>query len=234
MRGSALLPKQFRSLGNTDGWLYRSVTAQLLTVAHVVCQHPIHTIVVIALLASTSYVGLLQESLFSAAAATSGRHGQLDLDYLLIGSRTVELSKNTNWKWQLQSEQASGQVPPDVQHLALTTLTFPDSSSSQYVPDNSWVSLPENVTATQVPSTLNLLSSISQDSVLAFYMPYSQAADFLQAVQEVESPSQSDRAKWTMRASRNGESSRARSYAIWLREGWSSFGDLIKVCIPHA
>jgi hydroxymethylglutaryl-CoA reductase (NADPH) len=102
MRGSSLLPKQFRSLGNTDGWLNRNVSSTLLSISGIACQHPIHTIVVIALLASTSYVGLLQESLFDTDSQAIHDRGYVDLDALLVGSRTLELSKQTLWKWQVK------------------------------------------------------------------------------------------------------------------------------------
>lgn len=99
MRGSSLLPKQLRSLGGHDGWLSRKTTSQLLSVSSLACQHPIHTLVVIALLASTSYVGLLQESLFDTTYQT--RDGRVDVASLLAGGRTVELSGKTSWKWQV-------------------------------------------------------------------------------------------------------------------------------------
>jgi hydroxymethylglutaryl-CoA reductase (NADPH) len=106
MRGSSLLPKQFRSLGNSDSWLNRNVSSTLLSISGIACQHPIHTIVVIALLASTSYVGLLQESLFDTTGHLSHGRGYVDLDALLVGSRTLELSKQTSWKWQVQENIA--------------------------------------------------------------------------------------------------------------------------------
>lgn len=233
MRGSSLLPKQFRSLGHSDSWLNRAVTAQLLRISHIVCQHPIHTIVVIAFLASTSYVGLLQESLFNASANLTGGQGLVDLGSLLVGSRTLELSKDTGWKWQLETKETVPHIPKGPQHLALTTLTFPDSSSTQHAPDLTSFSIPTNVSAINVPATANLLSSISQDSSLAFYMPFSELGDFLNAVQEISPPSSKlDGTKWTMKAAKSNDNTGPRSYGIWLREGWSSFVDLIKVSHP--
>lgn len=61
---------------------------------------------VIALLASTSYVGLLQESLFDTTGHLIHGRGYVDLDALLVGSRTLELSKQTSWKWQVQDNIA--------------------------------------------------------------------------------------------------------------------------------
>lgn len=105
MRGSYLLPQRFRSLGNSDSWLNRNVTATLETVSRIACQHPIHSIVAIALFASTSYVGLLQESLFDTGLPSLSKNGKVDVAALLKGSRTLELSQNTDWKWLLRDEQ---------------------------------------------------------------------------------------------------------------------------------
>lgn len=65
--------------------------------------HPIHTIVVIALLASTSYVGLLQQSLFDTAGQTNHLQGYVDVESLLEGGRTLELSSRTSWRWQSEN-----------------------------------------------------------------------------------------------------------------------------------
>lgn len=108
MRGSSLLPKQFRSAGKADGWLNRNITSSLLKISQIACQHPIHTIVVIAVFASTSYVGLLQESLFDSGIKASQVNGRVDVGALLDGSRVLELSKGTAWKWQIKED---GHIP---------------------------------------------------------------------------------------------------------------------------
>jgi hydroxymethylglutaryl-CoA reductase (NADPH) len=104
MRGSNLLPKQLRSLGGNDSWLSRTITSKLLSTSYLACQHPIHTLVVIALLASTSYVGLLQESLFDTTA--QARNGKVDVASLLGGGRTLELSSRTSWKWHVGDDRS--------------------------------------------------------------------------------------------------------------------------------
>lgn len=100
-----MLPKQLRALGATsqDGhpsWLNHKITSNLLSVSHQACMHPIHTVVAIALLASTSYVGLLQQSLFDTAGQSSHLQGHVDVNSLLEGGRTLELSSRTSWRWQ--------------------------------------------------------------------------------------------------------------------------------------
>ena len=104
MRGSNLLPKQLRSLGKSDSWLNRTITSNLLAISSLACGHPIHTVVAIALLASTSYVGLLQESLFDSRLKSLQHNGKVDVKALLQGSRTLELSERTSWKWQFPDD----------------------------------------------------------------------------------------------------------------------------------
>ncbi len=106
MRGSNLLPRQLSSLSGSDSWFSRMITANLLSTSSLACQHPIHTLVVIALLASTSYVGLLQESLFDTAGQT--RNGKVDVASLLEGGRTLELSSRTSWKWHVEDDHSFG------------------------------------------------------------------------------------------------------------------------------
>lgn len=231
MRVSSLLPKQLRSLGGNDGWLSRKTTSYLLSTSSLACQHPIHTLVVIALLASTSYVGLLQESLFDNANQT--RNGRVDVASLLEGGRTVELSSKTSWKWQVADTHSFDAQEKQSEHLALTTFIFPDS---KLAPQAEAVPITDNVTVKSIPPTANVLSPISHDFSLAFSTPWSQVADFLAAAQEIrgglDAPKDTEDKIWIMKAARtNGYGSR-RTYRAWLRDGWTSFVDLIKVRPP--
>ena len=92
--------------------------------------------------------------------------------------------------------------------------------------------IPANVTATNIPTTSNLLSPISHDTSLAFYAPFSELGDFLRAAQELpahKSPSDGEsKPSWFMKAARlNGHGTRG-AYRAWLSEGWTSFVDLLK------
>jgi hydroxymethylglutaryl-CoA reductase (NADPH) len=88
------------------------------------------------------------------------------------------------------------------------------------------------VTATNIPTTSNLLSPISHDTSLAFYTSFSELADFLRAAQEL--PTQqalSDEQRqpsWFMKAARLNGSGPRGAYTTWFREGWTSFVDLLK------
>lgn len=56
----------------------------------------------IALLASTTYVGLLEGSLFDSFRNPKHASGQVDVDSLLLGSRSLRLGEDTYWKWQVE------------------------------------------------------------------------------------------------------------------------------------
>ena len=154
----------------------------------------------------------------------------MDVDALLTGSSTLELSKGTDWKWQLRADGLVPEISDDLQHHALATFIFPDSSSSDLAPTESSVVIPSNVTAHAVPSTSNLLSPISQDTSLVFHTPFDDIEDFLRSSQQLQARKTLDDApakKWIMKAARiNGNGS--VSYRTWLQEGWTSFVDLMK------
>ena len=216
MRGSDLLPARLRNLGRNGGTLYNIITSNLLTISKLSLSSPIFTLVVIAVLASTSYVGLLQESLFDTGLTTTDK---IDLDSLLLGSRTLELSKNTDWKWRAleDTEGASAKA----QHFALTTFVFPE-----YTGQDAPTTIPHasNISAKPVPTTANILSSISQDTSRAYYLPKNELGQFLEGAREVQA---GDRNTWVMQAawhSQNGGS----SYRNWLLNGWTIFIDLLK------
>ncbi|KAK2750795.1 3-hydroxy-3-methylglutaryl-coenzyme A (HMG-CoA) reductase isozyme [Onygenales sp. PD_40] len=235
MRGSWLLPQRFRDLNAADshhaGWLNRRLTTVLQSVSRRACLHPIHTIVVIALLASTTYVGLLEGSLFDAVRDVGSSSGQLDVEPLLKGARNLRLGEATGWRWQI--ENAAGvEDARDAHHLALTTFVFPDSSSRspQTPPSAKNVPFPPNCSALPIPDTPNLLAPISHDSSLAFTVPFDQVPDFLRAAQEIPASQDSqdgeEQKKWLMKAARSSGSRRA--LRIWLNDAWNSFVDLLK------
>ncbi|EGC45925.1 HMG-CoA reductase [Histoplasma capsulatum var. duboisii H88] len=238
MRGSWLIPKRFRNVNAADsaeaGWLNRRLTTALQKAASRACLHPIHTIVVIALLASTTYVGLLEGSLFDAARDVGAGPGQLDVESLLNGARTLRLGETTGWRWQVGND-AQVEDTKNVQHLALTTFVFPDSSarSPQAPPQARDVAVPANCSAMPIPHTPNMLSPISHDSSLAFAVPYDQISEFLRATQEIPETidtkdGSAEQKKWIMKAARSSGSGSRRVLRIWLTDAWNSFVDLLK------
>lgn len=238
IRGSALLPKQFRTASDgkksPPGWLNQKVTNFLLTVSRRACLHPIHTIVFIAILASTSYVGLLEGSLFEIANRSKHERGHVDAASLLEGSRTLHLGKETAWKWQEEEEVKTGVKEGAFQHLALSTFVFPDShtATSQLAPLAEAIPFPDNLTLTELPTTPNIISSISQDSVLAFTVPFDQISEFLKAAQEIPDRTQASNGQeekmWLMKAARHNGHGLRRSIRAVFVDSWTSFVDLVK------
>ncbi|PGH08700.1 hydroxymethylglutaryl-CoA reductase (NADPH) [Polytolypa hystricis UAMH7299] len=234
MRGSWLIPQRFRGVaGDSEqaGWLNRRVTSTLETVSRRACMHPIHTIVVVALLASTTYVGVLEGSIFESVRDRSYGSDRLDVGSLFEGARHLRLGEKTGWRWQVDDTAGAG-VGQDARHLALTTFVFPDSSSrsTRTAPVAENVPFPANCSAQSIPYTPNLLAPISQDSALAFTVPFDQAAYFLKAVQEIpdstDSTSETEQKKWIMKAT--GSYGSRTALRMWLTDAWGSFIDLVK------
>ncbi|KAK1995579.1 hydroxymethylglutaryl-coenzyme A reductase [Colletotrichum falcatum] len=235
MISSTFLPRRFRgeqptALPAAPNWVNKKITPALKFLSKLACSHPIHTVVIVAVLASTSYVGLLQESLFDATISVR----TADWSSLLEGSRTLHASPETSWKWQNVESDAS--VSPDVDHQALLTLVFPESQSPESVntaPRTHAVPIPQNLSITSLPSTSNSLTSYSQDSALAFSVPYSQAPEFLSVAQEIpdatsdeiETKHGKEKKMWIMKAAKVHT---RNSLVQWARNGWSEFLDLLK------
>lgn len=119
----------------------------------------------------------------------------------------------------------------------MTTFIFPDSASKSAspAPVAHEIPVPSNASAQSVPFTPNLFSPFSQDSSLAFTVPFEQVSQFLKAVQEIPDPSADDdeaeQKKWIMRAARGPADGSYEAVKLWLTDAYSSFVDLIKVPI---
>ncbi|RBQ99313.1 hypothetical protein VDGD_06169 [Verticillium dahliae] len=236
MISSVLFPRRFRgeqpqAQPAAPSWISKKSTPILQFFSSLACSHPIHTVVIVAVLASSSYVGLLQESLFDAT--TSVR--KADWSSLTEGSRRLQVGPETNWKWQNVDQDV---VPAShVEHLALLTLVFPESHSAESAntaPRAHAVPFPQNLSVTPLPQTSNSLTAYSQDSALAFSLPYDQAPEFLASVQEIPDDANNESREtqhgheskmWIMKAARVNTKN---SYIRWVTNGWTEFLDLLK------
>lgn len=263
MLGASFLPARFRSdHGHTEnskpGYLNQRITLVLQSVARKAFTHPIHTIVFVAILASTSYVGILEGSLLGHTRLAGAGSGGIDLTSLVEGGRRLKLGEETGWRWHTENGVpiepdavrhvrvsvgivAHANIHQDSQHLALLTLVFPHSSSNTFprtAPRREEVSIPSNVSATALPITLNSLSSISQDTSLAFSVPFNEASTLLASIREVPSGStvqdEDDdtparpTSSWVMEGAKE-TGQRPKTIASWAVNAWTSFVDLIKV-----
>lgn len=125
------------------------------------------------------------------------------------------------------------------------TLVFPDSlsnTSPRTAPSADDVSSPANISVRKLPPTCNALSSISQDTTLAFAVPSHEAPAFLASIQEIPNKAGTlgtgsgyndgvvqKSNPWVVKAAKsNGHSSQSTMSAS-AAETWTGFVDLIKV-----
>jgi hydroxymethylglutaryl-CoA reductase (NADPH) len=261
MVNSALLPARLRPSNNPPtskpNWVNRQITPLFQSLSSRACSHPIHTVVFVALLASTSYIGLLEGSLFETPSSLGSSNRKAEWGSLIEGSKQLRVGRGTEWRWQLDDGHGSeleevrfpkfsrtfaDQAEKTTDHLALLTFVFPDSNSNsgpQIAPTSDMVPIPGNITAKSLPVTANPLASISQDSTLAFAVPYSEAAEFLSSVQEMPSIAHSSKSRptrpeeeeklWIMKAARGDGNSSRRNFLRWASNAWTEFVDLLKV-----
>ena len=153
-------------------------------------------------------------------------------------SGTAILS-NINRTWLINLQGA--------QHTMVMTLVFPDSlsnTSPRTAPLAAQVSIPANSSVNNLPTTWNPLSPISQDTTLAFAVPSNEAPDFLASVQEIshipdlqgkEGAFDGGVAQkpntWVVKAAKNGRHSAQATMGGSAVNTWTSFVDLIKVCL---
>ena len=163
----------------------RQITPFLQTVSHKACTHPVYTLSFFAVIASTTYISLLETGFFQPAAHSA--HGKVDFSALSAGSRRLHIGEQTAWKWQVEEAGAHPRVAEQLRDdLALVTLAFPDAGAN--VSPNALLqslSLPQDSSIEVMPSSENILSQISSDATLAFSMPYYQTAQFLESVKEI-------------------------------------------------
>jgi len=265
MLGASFLPARLRhehdhAAPSNPGYLNRQITRILQTVARSAFTHPIHTIVFVALLASTTYVGVLEGSLFDRGSLTNDG-GNTDLSSLAEGAKRLRLGQETSWKWQTEHGGSGDAVtvrdtPPfgyrkpltdiqDAKHVMVMTLVFPDSLSNtapRTAPSANEIYISGNSSVKHLPTTWNPLSSISQDTTLAFAVSSDEAVDFVRSIQDLpntdDSSKESDRLdveaphelnKWVMKAAKHGRNSAQSTMRLSAQNTWTGFVDLIKV-----
>ncbi|RPB03751.1 putative 3-hydroxy-3-methylglutaryl CoA reductase [Choiromyces venosus 120613-1] len=174
------------------------------------CIHPIHTIVIIALLASTTYISILENSLFER----NGRNwfGGVKKGALLDGSVRVGLGEETQWKWKDIGTQ--DMEDKSATELALLTLSFPVGSKFS-------VPVPANSSAIALPSDL---------SSAVYAIPHSELNSFVDSVAEL--PAAEGHSNQGRRWVQVGLDRTKRSWAERIHESTNSFIELVKNAEP--
>ncbi|KAL7272424.1 3-hydroxy-3-methylglutaryl-coenzyme A (HMG-CoA) reductase isozyme [Rhizina undulata] len=192
-------------------------TPAFTTLSKSACTHPIHTIVIIALMASTTYMSMLESSLFDRV----GRYWGSSKGSLVDGSVRMAVGEQTQWQWKEVGAEYNDQ---NAKQLALLTLFFPGGSSS-------FAPLLVNSSATVLPST--------QDSTVSYAVPYDELTGFVDAILEVPTSDEhgikSEKSKrWIMQAgdsaiySKHGEAGLVQR----AKEAWGSFMEVLKNADP--
>lgn len=83
-------------------WFKSQVASLLETLSTLTSTHPIRTIAFVAIIASTTYISLLESKLFEPPTSPITASGQLGLESLVPGSITLYTCVDTSWKWQVK------------------------------------------------------------------------------------------------------------------------------------
>jgi len=118
MLGASFLPARIRGAESQNvptrpSYLNKKLSPLLQSLSRRSCTHPIHTIVFVALLASTSYIGLLEGSLLAS---------------LQDGARHLKVGQETGWKWQPDSRGVA-----DFDNVSRVLQAFRSSSDASTV-----------------------------------------------------------------------------------------------------
>ncbi|KAA8910112.1 putative 3-hydroxy-3-methylglutaryl CoA reductase [Sphaerosporella brunnea] len=149
--------------------------------------HPVQTMVIVALLASTTYIQMLENSLFDRSSW--GQSGSKRAD-LMDGSARVSVGQETGWQWK---ENTADEVT-GAKHVALVSLSFPPQSlatSSPVLPSTSATELESEDPATKV-----------------FSVPYDELPGFISSIKVVPAESTEEGAtkQYTMQTGRKSSS----------------------------
>jgi len=109
---STLLPRSWSSKEPSQrvppGLVGRNVGSLFVGLSKRACVHPIYTIVSVAILASTTYLGLLENSLFDRRISANNAVGRIDLNNILTGSKKLYAGPDTEWKWSADVARTDG------------------------------------------------------------------------------------------------------------------------------
>jgi hypothetical protein len=85
------------------GPIGRRVNAVLVALSRRACIHPIYTIGFFAILASTTYLTLIESPLFNRGDLAFDSLGKIDFNYMLKGSKQLYAGPQSDWKWSVEA-----------------------------------------------------------------------------------------------------------------------------------
>ncbi|KAL4931776.1 hydroxymethylglutaryl-coenzyme A reductase-domain-containing protein [Aspergillus undulatus] len=184
-------------LSTRASWLDVFVTAIPQNLTRLASAYPIHTVVLIALLVSSAYVSLLENSLLCSQSLAA-----------LEATRQFYAGPDTAWHWHRQTSETVNDKLVD--RRAIVTLQF-SRASSQELPA---IPLPDHLDVELLPSNLDPFSAASVEQSRAFSVAKNNLYEFLDLIQEIRDEDSGDgnnevedgaRHKWVA-ATREGRS----------------------------
>ncbi len=100
--GSGSQERDVAKAVSKPSWLRRQITPIAESLSRRACSHPIHTLVFVALLASTTYINLLDGGVFWNSGDVGGASSRADWSTLVQGSKDLCVGEHTGWKWQTE------------------------------------------------------------------------------------------------------------------------------------
>ncbi|RAK98802.1 hmg-CoA reductase [Aspergillus ibericus CBS 121593] len=205
--------------GSKPGCVQHQVTNVLRAVVGQACQHPIYTLIVASFLAATAYINMLEASFLAVSVGpglkTDAAH--LNVQPFLWGSRSLRLGETSSWKWHVDDTPEAVGHGEIEHHWALVTLGFPNPPTDSSLSSLAYM-LPESVGAESITQTSTWFTSLSNELLLAFKVPYSKLGNFIQVV---ESVADGQDTMWAMK--RFHREDRRISLGRWLGRSWISF-----------
>jgi hypothetical protein len=142
------------------GPVARNLNPVLLSLSKRACIHPIYTIVAVAVLASSTYLGLLDSSLFDRTVSPNNAVGHIAINNTLIGSKKLYAGPDSDWKWSNNDETIVGPAD-DVSELLSPcniSIAFVCHYANRYAADRTSLSSHWSFPNPQLAHTLDHLS----------------------------------------------------------------------------
>jgi len=106
------------------GLVARTINPVLTSLSKRACNHPIYTIVTVAVLASSTYLGLLDSPLFDRRISANNAVGHIAINNILAGSKKLYAGPDSDWKWLPDEDKVQGGAD-DVRNPFNLLLSYP-------------------------------------------------------------------------------------------------------------
>jgi hydroxymethylglutaryl-CoA reductase (NADPH) len=232
-----------------NGRLYTPIVSVLVLLTSSVCAHPLRVFFLVVAIASTSYVGLLEGSIFDSTGSFGRTIAQSEWSTLLASSTRLNANAKTDWNWQTTIRpvgKAAGIGEEPVQST-LFTLKFP---ASPHTPTTEILSQLTNYTGKVLPVTHHDGLRKSPPVSIAFSVPSGRSFEFFSRIHEftagssidpvnsskrlaadqTEGASEASKLKWVAKSNSRRSSLLSRTtWTTWAQEAWADLWALIQV-----